>query len=61
MDGILTLVLFLGICFGMHFFMHRGHGGGHRHGGHAPEPERRRTPPGEQAGEHREHAGRGCH
>jgi hypothetical protein len=62
MDGILTLVLFLGICFGMHFFMHRGrgHGGGHQHGGHAPE-SKRRTPPGEKAGEPRKHAGRGCH
>ena len=28
--GYLPLVLFLGVCVGMHFFMHGGHGG---HGG----------------------------
>jgi heme/copper-type cytochrome/quinol oxidase subunit 4 len=28
--GVLPLLLLLAICLGMHFFMHRGHGG---HGG----------------------------
>ena len=28
--GYLPLILFLGVCVGMHFFMHGGHGG---HGG----------------------------
>lgn len=58
MDGIFTVVLFLGVCLAMHFFMHRGHG--HGHGGHGtatdheaadrdvPEPQRK-------------HAGHGCH
>ncbi len=27
--GHLPLVLILGVCGGMHFFMHGGHGGGH--------------------------------
>ncbi|TDQ78447.1 Protein of unknown function (DUF2933) [Dongia mobilis] len=27
--GVLPLFLPLLICLGMHFFMHRGHGGGH--------------------------------
>lgn len=31
--GVLPLLLPLLICVGMHFFMHRGHGGHHGHGG----------------------------
>lgn len=31
--GALPLLLPLLICVGMHFFMHRGHSGGHKHGG----------------------------
>ena len=27
--GYLPLILILGLCLGMHFFMHGGHGGGH--------------------------------
>ena len=27
--GYLPLILILGVCVGMHFFMHGGHGGGH--------------------------------
>jgi hypothetical protein len=27
--GYLPLILLLGVCGGMHFFMHGGHGGGH--------------------------------
>ncbi len=27
--GYLPLILLLGACLGMHFFMHGGHGGGH--------------------------------
>lgn len=27
--GSLPLILILGACVGMHFFMHSGHGGGH--------------------------------
>ena len=27
--GNLPLILILGLCVGMHFFMHGGHGGGH--------------------------------
>ncbi len=32
----LPLILILGLCLGMHFFMHGGHGGGH--GSHDDEP-----------------------
>ena len=35
--GLLPLLLPLLICLGMHFFMHRGHGGGHDHGGDRDE------------------------
>lgn len=62
MDTILTLVLFLGICFAMHFFMHRGHGGGgaHEHGGHASDEQR--TPAADEtAGTRRKRSGHGCH
>lgn len=31
--GALPLLLPLLLCVGMHFFMHRGHGGTHGHGG----------------------------
>ena len=31
--GALPLVLLLGVCGGMHFFMHGGHGGGHQDDG----------------------------
>lgn len=27
--GVLPLILILGLCLGMHFFMHGGHGGSH--------------------------------
>ena len=33
--GYLPLILILGLCVGMHFFMHGGHGGGH--GSHEDE------------------------
>ena len=47
--GYLPLILVLGLCVGMHFFMHGGHGG---HGGGAdagsgddePEHDDRRAP-----------------
>jgi cadmium resistance protein CadD (predicted permease) len=33
--GYLPLILFLGVCVGMHFFMHGSHGGGGSgHAGH---------------------------
>lgn len=32
----LPLILILGVCVGMHFFMHGGHGGGH--GSHDDKP-----------------------
>ena len=35
--GLLPLLLPLLICLGMHFFMHRGHGGDHDHGGDRDE------------------------
>lgn len=62
MSGILTLVLFLGICFAMHFFMHRGHGhgGGHQHGEQAADPQRSSADD-ETSAKHRKHAGHGCH
>lgn len=35
--GFLPLALLLGLCLGMHAFMHGGHGhGGHGMGGHDP-------------------------
>ena len=34
--GFLPLILLLGLCVGLHFFMHGGHGGGH--GSHGNEP-----------------------
>jgi drug/metabolite transporter (DMT)-like permease len=34
--GYLPLALVLGVCVGMHFFMHGGHGGGH--GSHDDTP-----------------------
>ena len=37
--GALPLVLILGACLGMHFFMHGGHGGDHKNDG--PPTERR--------------------
>ena len=39
--GALPLLLILGLCGGMHFFMHGSHGGSH-HGG---DRERDETPP----------------
>ena len=35
--GYLPLILILGVCVGMHFFMHGGHGGGHGSNGDEPE------------------------
>ncbi|MCR9195273.1 MAG: DUF2933 domain-containing protein [Hyphomonas sp.] len=31
--GYLPVVLILGVCIGVHFFLHAGHGGGHQNGG----------------------------
>jgi drug/metabolite transporter (DMT)-like permease len=31
--GYLPLILILGVCLGMHFLMHGGHGGGHHDDG----------------------------
>lgn len=38
--GAAPLLLLLGFCFGMHFFMHRGHGG---HGSDREDDNRPRT------------------
>jgi hypothetical protein len=44
--GYLPLILVLGLCVGMHFFMHGGHGGGADAGPSDDEPEHddRRAP-----------------
>ena len=60
MNGILTLLLFLGTCFAMHFFMHGRHGHGDRqeHGVRTSEPDGD-TADGQQSGKPRKHAGHG--
>lgn len=40
--GYLPLILFLGVCVGMHFFMHGSHGGsGSDHAGHGKDEARK--------------------
>lgn len=58
MDGILTLVLLLGVCLAMHFFMHRGHG--HRHEGHGAATDHGAEDQ-DDAESQRKHARHGCH
>jgi len=58
MEEIFTLVLFLGVCLAMHFFMHRGHG--HGHGGHGA-PTDHVAPDRDDPEPRRKHEGHGCH
>lgn len=40
--GYLPLILILGACLGMHFFMHGGHGGHGSHGSHGSQSKDKR-------------------